>query len=263
MKKIREDLNKLYQLSEFMLYDLEHQRDIPEIVKSQTEEEKEQIKALSNFFIEQYQNWYSESLILIKQILPDREKEFIELYKGNGKRKFISNETYNIQDWLRGAKVLPNEFNGKKGFDDHAIVLMNFVMQYRILKSVGKVLDSFLISLKSILQADLFDNELDKAKELVKNGFLRPAGVICGVILEKHLSTILSKNGVKTKKHPTLAELNESCRTNNIFQKEVWRHIQLLADIRNLCCHHSEQEPTKDQLFELINGTNKITKTVC
>jgi hypothetical protein len=228
MKKIREDLNKLYQLSEFMLYDLEHQRDIPEIVKSQTEEEKEQIKALSNFFIEQYQNWYSESLILIKQILPDREKEFIELYKGNGKRKFISNETYNIQDWLRGAKVLPNEFNGKKGFDDHAIVLMNFVMQYRILKSVGKVLDSFLISLKSILQADLFDNEL-----------------------------------VKTKKHPTLAELNESCRTNNIFQKEVWRHIQLLADIRNLCCHHSEQEPTKDQLFELINGTNKITKTVC
>ena len=40
------------------------------------------------------------------------------------------------------------------------------------------------------------------------------------------------------------------------------RHIQLLGDIRNLCDHDKKQEPTKDQVQTLIDGTDKIIKTV-
>ena len=42
----------------------------------------------------------------------------------------------------------------------------------------------------------------------------------------------------------------------------MWRFIQHLADLRNLCDHDRESEPTNAQVDELISGINKIIKTV-
>ncbi len=36
----------------------------------------------------------------------------------------------------------------------------------------------------------------------------------------------------------------------------------MLADIRNVCDHKKEKEPTEQQVTDLIDGTNKVLKTV-
>lgn len=41
-----------------------------------------------------------------------------------------------------------------------------------------------------------------------------------------------------------------------------WRFIQHLGDIRNLCDHNKDREPTKEEVEELINGTEKVIKTI-
>ena len=41
-----------------------------------------------------------------------------------------------------------------------------------------------------------------------------------------------------------------------------WRQIQRLGDIRNLCVHKKERDPTNDEVEELINGVEKYTKTL-
>jgi len=38
--------------------------------------------------------------------------------------------------------------------------------------------------------------------------------------------------------------------------------ISYLGDIRNICAHKKDVEPTKEQVEELINGVNWVTKNV-
>ncbi len=42
----------------------------------------------------------------------------------------------------------------------------------------------------------------------------------------------------------------------------AWRHIQHLADIRNLCDHDKGKEATKEQIQDLVSGVEKVIKTI-
>ncbi|HEY6729754.1 MAG TPA: hypothetical protein VI039_01885 [Solirubrobacterales bacterium] len=41
-----------------------------------------------------------------------------------------------------------------------------------------------------------------------------------------------------------------------------WREIQRLGDIRNLCGHAAEREPTAEEVEELIAGTEKVVTSI-
>ena len=51
-------------------------------------------------------------------------------------------------------------------------------------------------------------------------------------------------------------------KDNEIIDVPTWRFIQHLGDIRNVCDHKKESEPTSDNIDELIKGVEKISKTV-
>lgn len=68
------------------------------------------------------------------------------------------------------------------------------------------------------MQAEIFDNEIDSALELLKKGFIRGAGAIAGVILEKHLGHVCLKHGLKTrKKHPTINDYNHMLKDGDVI----------------------------------------------
>lgn len=206
-----------------------------------------------------YQSWYTKACRVIEQIIPERLNEFISLYQGDPKRKEVSFINYSIYDYLiglestRGSEVVAN----KKS----AIPKME--TQWYILSSAAEKFESSLFDIKEILQADIFDSELDSARELNKKGFVRAAGAVTGVILEKHLAHICSLHNLKSKKaHPSISEYNQLLKDNDVINIVNWRFIQRLGDIRNLCDHHKDKEPNKSDVDELIDGTDKIIKTV-
>lgn len=213
-------------------------------------------------FEDDYQRWYTQSRAVIKQLVPDRLQEFDELYRGDGRRKRIALTTYHIQDWLNGVRSGRNTF-GEKAFDDLSVVCSHFTLQFKILESVATCFDSTLFNIKQMAQADLFDSELDAARELAKHGFLRSAGVLAGVVLERHLSQVMQNHSVTTrKKSPTIGDFNERLRQSDVLDVPSWRQIQRLGDIRNLCGHNKEREPTREEVGELIDGVEKYTKTL-
>ena len=64
----------------------------------------------------------------------------------------------------------------EKFFDDEGVITMKFSVQLEILKSAEVRFETKLLELQNLVRADLFDSEVEVARELLKGGFLRAAG---------------------------------------------------------------------------------------
>lgn len=208
----------------------------------------------------EYQQWYTKAYRVVSQVIPERLEEFERLYKGDPKRKEVTYANYSISDYLIRL-IRKNGLGELVRKPSDAISKME--IQYKILSSAKERFKSVLFDIKDIVQADIFDSELETAKELNKKGFIRAAGAVTGVVLEKHLAHVCSLHNLKSRKaHPSIAEWNQLLKDNDILDTPAWRFIQHLGDIRNLCDHGKEREPTKEEVNEFIAGVDKITKTV-
>ncbi len=210
---------------------------------------------------ENYQSWYSEALVLINQLLPDRVADFRKLYEKPITRKSIEHGNYVIEDYLQGLTVT-------RGYQNEKIVgpesaLNQLEQQVAIIKSIEKRFESSLFDIRQLTQAEIFDSELDSARELNKKGFVRGAGAIAGVVLEKHLAQVCENHKIRiTKKNPSISDFNDKLKTAEVIETKDWRKIQHLGDIRSLCDHNKEKEPNKEDAEDLIDGVEKIIKTL-
>ncbi len=229
--------------------------------KGKSKSEIQEIKKKFPSFEDKYQSWYSESLAVVKLLLPNRVADFVRLYEKPKGRKDITHENYVIEDYLQGLKV-------SRGWEKIEVVspkaaIPRFKQQLSILDSTRKRFESSLFDIKQLLQADLFDSELEAAKELNKKGFTRGAGAMAGVVLESHLTQVCENHKIKiTKKDPTINDLNNLLKTNDITEVSTWRFIQHLGDLRNKCDHKKKTDPTQQEIEELIEGVAKIAKSV-
>ena len=213
-----------------------------------------EVEALIAKRLTSYQRWYTEACVLMEQLLPGRLTEFEQLYKGDGHRSSIGLHTYTIQDLLTGIKVGPNGL---------AAATFRFMNQLAIIESVEARFESSLFDIRQLVQADLFDSELDAARELIRGGFLRAGGAVAGVVLERHLGQVAANHGITTrKKNPTIGDFNDLLKDGGVLDIPSWRQVQRLGDVRDLCDHNKEREPTKDKVEELIDGVEKYTKTL-
>ena len=90
---------------------------------------------------------------------------------------------------------------------------------------------------------------------------MRAAGALVGVVIEKHLQKLAKSHGIKSrKKHPTISDLNDPLKNVGVFDTPTWRKVTYLADIRNICSHKKDVEPSKEQIRELIEGANWLVK---
>jgi len=265
-EKYKEDFEKLTkkssQLYDAFVHDCYGQEFKDAIIKRYDNDEAladEYLSSLPNFK-STYQAWYSESIALIKQLLPDRLSDFIRHYEKPKSRKEISFENYRIEDALQGLQITRNGYEVKA---DAKSAIPHLKQQIAILNSLKTRFESSLYDIKQLVQADVLDSELDSASLLSKHKFYRAAGAVAGVVLEKHLAEVCSQHGISIrKKYPTIADLNEALKNKAIISTPQWRFNQHLADIRNLCDHSKEKDPTKEDVEDLIAGVTKVIKTI-
>lgn len=260
VEKYKRELEALVTKGKLMLLDLTL-RD--EASRAKLTKEKEQLRQkVADTFETNYQRWYTEASAVIAQLLPTRLDEFRKYYEADGKRKSVTSTTFAIQDWLLGIRAA-EDYAGRKYFSDLAAVTMRLQTQVAILTSASAAFESSLLALRQVLQADLFDSELDAANELKKAGFLRASGTVAGVVLEKHLASVCASRGIAVrKKAPTIGDLNDLLKENTVVDVPTWRFVQRLTDLRNLCAHNRDREPTSDEVAELVQGVAKASKTI-
>lgn len=125
-----------------------------------------------------YQIWYSQALRTVEQLLPDRYNEFVQYYKQDKRKENeINFLTYTIYDYWLGLQIT----RGKGIYETEVVqplatLNIKFRQQIYILSSCLERLDSILSNIQGTLQAELFDDELSAAEELLKKGHLRATG---------------------------------------------------------------------------------------
>ncbi len=206
-----------------------------------------------------YQSWYTKALKAVASLASDRHAEFRSYYEVDPKRKSLGYGTYVIQDYLKG--VVPDGYK-YQDFDARAQVIKSFLNQLAILNAIKERVDSVLADIEGELYAELQDNEVAIARQLLKIS-PRAAGALVGVVIEGHLQKVAEAHGIKiAKKNPTIADLNDPLKAASVIDIPAWRKISFLADLRNLCSHKKDVEPTKEQVEELIGGSEWLTKNV-
>ena len=208
-----------------------------------------------------YQAWYTRAIKLIESLAPERLDDFIGYYRIDPKRKTLHAGTYVIQDYINGYGPVPDVY-GKKPFDEVNLTRIRLINQMQILESVGFRIGTVLADVRGALLSELEDRELEAARKL-RSINLRAAGALAGVVLERHLQRVAENHGLTVKKKdPTISDLNDPLKEKGVYGIPVWRKIQYLADIRNLCSHQKATDPTEQQITELIDGVNAIIKSV-
>jgi hypothetical protein len=100
-----------------------------------------------------YDDWYSEGVALIKQLLPDRLADFKSFYEKPKGRKSIAYENYVIQDFMQGLIVRSGIGETKV---DPSAALPQYKQQLAILRAAERRFDSSLFEMRQLVQADPF-----------------------------------------------------------------------------------------------------------
>ncbi len=107
----------------------------------------------------------------------------------------------------------------------------------------------YLSSLKNLVQAEVFESELEQAQELLKSGYKLASAVIAGVVLETALRDLSTANQMT---HGKLDTMNAQLAKAGIYNKLQQKRITAIADIRNSAAHGKPEEFTEADVESMI-----------
>ncbi len=113
----------------------------------------------------------------------------------------------------------------------------------------------YLSSLKHLVQAEVFDNELEQAKELLDSGYKLASAVICGVVLETALRDLCDSNLIA---HGKLDTMNGQLAKAGVYNKLQQKRITAIADIRNSAAHGKPEEFNNDDVKNMIRDVESF-----
>ena len=194
-------------------------------------------------YIQLYQIWYSKAEALIKEYLYDRKDEFTREYDE------ILCLLQLRKNWAKvDVHYIIKEFTDR------------FDTQKNLISALPKVFELQNLKLRKTISADLVESELDEACLLLEHDFIRAAGAVAGVALERYLKTLceISTPPVVYNKNDSINPLATKLRNADHLSETERKKIEYLGDIRNRCDHSKEEEPTKEEVKELIRKTKEF-----
>jgi hypothetical protein len=116
----------------------------------------------------------------------------------------------------------------------------------------------YLISYRSLIQAEVFTSELEQAEELLKSGYATAAAVIAGVVLETTLRDLCSAHDLE---HGSLNKMNDDLAKAGAYNASQKKRITALAAIRNSAAHGKPEEFTTADVKGMIDDVERFLAT--
>ncbi len=233
-----------------------------DIYKRMGKEHHEEIdKAIKKFKTPKadYHSWYAKAYKAVRIFAPERLEEFERLYTGDKTIKKIEDLnaiTAGIIHYLQGGIVTQDydKVNFKNTFESGMRV------QIYILAAIVTNIDDDFYNLESGIHYEIYQSEMDIARDLYKKKYFRAAGSIAGVVIEVHLKKVVDNRGVPLadKAAPGMSAYNDALKKHDIYKTPTFSLIQMCGQIRNKCVHPKEEEPTAGEISSIISAAERI-----
>src|SRR5262249_6131278 len=103
-----------------------------------------------------------------------------------------------------------------------------------------------------LVEAEVFDDFLEQANALLTAGYIGPAAVVAGCILEDSLRKLAESKGVALAARPKLDLMNADLAKAGVYSKLIQKRITAIADIRNNAAHGKWDQFTKDDVNDAL-----------
>jgi len=113
----------------------------------------------------------------------------------------------------------------------------------------------YLNKLRNLIQADVFDNELEQAEELFGAGYHTAAAVIAGVVLETTLRQMCEDIGIQAG---NLNKMSADLTRAEVLNKLQQKQITSLANIRNSAAHGKTDEFRANDVETMIRDVRRF-----
>ncbi|ESQ90132.1 hypothetical protein ABAC460_10300 [Asticcacaulis sp. AC460] len=173
--------------------------------------------------------------------------------------EMVDHESY--LTWKTKTKNLIQLVSGRDSEHYHAVLVAEKPSMYSTnldhLRKIRAALratqedfeSGFLNSLRSLIHAEVFSEELEISRELFVSGYVSPAAVVAGIVLETALRSLCTDHSID---HGKMDRMNADLAKANVYNNLVQKRITAAAAVRNSAAHGKPEEFTKSDVDELI-----------
>ncbi len=119
----------------------------------------------------------------------------------------------------------------------------------------------YLVGIRKLVSAEIVGSLLDQAQELLDAGYVGPAAVLAGCILEDYIKNICHEKQIELPDRPTLDYMNAQLAKIEHYNKLTQKQIAALADIRNSAAHGKWDQFKNDDVKDMIKWTAKFIES--
>lgn len=179
--------------------------------------------------------------------------------------------------WVVSSKTILNVICGKNRGLHYEIFLSSEKSSYSmennitILKRLISVLraalddlnNGLLIPFKQLVQAEVFDSELDQAKHFLDASYITAAAVTAGVVLETAIRELCKNHEIElylvdSNIPKKLDVLNSALKKADVYSTLQQKRITALADIRNNAAHGNTDNFNKEDVTDMIRDIERF-----
>lgn len=107
----------------------------------------------------------------------------------------------------------------------------------------------YMESVRSLIQAEVFEDELAQAQELLDKGYYIAAAVIAGVVLETGIRELCDRHSIP---HGKLDKMNADLARAGVYNVLQQKQITAMAAIRNSAAHGKPEEFNQQNVEGMI-----------
>jgi hypothetical protein len=172
--------------------------------------------------------WHSQSLALLHAVYGDKHPYSTAFVNNTDRQKHFHNGSEAVRAGLGVLKAANEDFSR-----------------------------GYAWTLRDRVHAEVFDDYLQMAESLNREGYKDAAVVIAGSTLEGHLRSLCQKNQIpaETNGKPRKASsLNDDLHKAQVYNQIQWRSIQAWLDLRNDAAHGNYGAYRGEQVALMIDG---------
>ena len=130
---------------------------------------------------------------------------------------------------------------------------------HAILKAAKSDFDGgYLFDTRKRIEAEVFDDFLEQAEGLLKDGYFQVAAVIAGAVLEDGLRKLCVAKSIPLAANPKLDAMNADLAKAGVYDKLVQKQVTWLADLRNKAAHGEWNKFKRDDVEAMLKSVRQF-----